>query len=148
MSAVKIDLLLCHADTFVAVRFTNAFHLLLPGKINGERFATSRSSYGLFGVLLDGLVGAYSIMLGGFDQDVFRDAPSPGVAVSLFVLFTLVGSVVMLNAVIALMVRDDFPLHESLSRLLPSHALGCFRARPSPACTRASIQPTAWNEQS
>ena len=51
------------------------------------------------------MAGAYAIVLGGVDIDVFRNAPSPLAAVGVLVLFTFIGSVVMLNAVVAIMVR-------------------------------------------
>lgn len=82
-------------------RFANALYLLLPGEISGEKFATPSA----VGPLPDAMAGAYAIVLGGVDIDVFRNAPSPLAAVGVLVLFTFIGSVVMLNAVVAIMVR-------------------------------------------
>ena len=46
------------------------------------------------------------MMLGGFDLTPFRNSPSPTLAVCVFILFMGIVAVVLLNAVIAIMVRQ------------------------------------------
>ena len=54
------------------------------------------------------LLYSFNMMFGEFDIDYFKTAPaSPMVAILLFVAFMVVVPTVMLNALIAIMVRPD-----------------------------------------
>ena len=45
------------------------------------------------------------MMLGAFELDPFQDARFPHLALPIFLIFTLLVAVIMLNAVIAIMVK-------------------------------------------
>jgi hypothetical protein len=79
----------------VATAFAYAFFLLLGDvKEDDTKFADSP---GL------SLVQAYAMMLGAFDLRFFADSPYHGIALMLFVAFTLAVMIIMLNALIAIM---------------------------------------------
>ena len=49
----------------------------------------------------------YAMMLGDFDPELFETSAFPRLALFVFALFMLISTVIMFNAVIAIMVRDQ-----------------------------------------
>jgi hypothetical protein len=71
------------------------------------------------------LLEVYDMALGDFEVTDFKHAPgSPLVAVLLFVIFMFVVPIVMLNALIAIMVRD-YCIQNGVMRIVRSPFLTC-----------------------
>ena len=75
-------------------------------------------------------LSSYAMMLGQFEWDIFHDSPDPHLALVLFFFFMLAVTIVMLNAVIAIMVTSL--LFRALARL---DAVAC-RGKRSARCTK------------
>ena len=62
------------------------------------------------------MYSSFDMMMGGFDAELLNDAVSPRLAWLLFFLYILTVNIVMLNLLIALMVRCAQPLLPTCSK--------------------------------
>jgi Ion transport protein len=87
--------------------FAQAFLLVFHSPDSANAFASDYASWTV-------LLRVYQLMLGDADMDEIRAADFPGMAVALFVAFTLIVVILMLNLLIALMSSIFERVHENV----------------------------------
>jgi Ion transport protein len=87
--------------------FAQAFLLVFHSPDNVNAFASDYASWTV-------LLRVYQLMLGDADMDEIRAADFPGMAIALFVAFTLIVVILMLNLLIALMSSIFERVHENV----------------------------------
>ena len=83
-------------------RFASAFYLLLPANVVPGSLESTFAK-----APTEAIVKVYAMMLGDFDPELFETSAFPRLALFVFALFMLISTVIMFNAVIAIMVRDQ-----------------------------------------